>query len=137
MAVIQFQIRKDFSPMDRMERILPGRLSNTTKASADRILAHVRSNWTPNSPSAPGQRPAVVSGKLDKSGFVGRTSRDHQGRFVSEMDGAFHEIGFSAPHARIENDEGWGKVASRPYLRPSIDTEAQMFPIEIAKVFRF
>lgn len=88
-----------------------------TQETAIAILEDIQSSWSSNSPSLPGEPPAVDTGELSGSGKILDESVDTRSIYV---------IGFSAKYARAL-EYGKPYLAPRPYIKPALLRNSKLY----------
>lgn len=86
-----------------------GEISNKLlKRAAEVVVGYVNSSWSETSPSAPGQPPAVVTGKLKKSVRIYELNKGHVQILWLEEYSKFLEFGTT-------------NMAPRPFVTPATE----------------
>jgi hypothetical protein len=80
--------------------------------------------------SAPGQPPSPDTGELRRSWLVGKAAKS----ITMNPDLVSLRFGSRLHYARI--DGGYGRVKPRPYIRPTLDSIAELFPVTIARAIK-
>lgn len=104
--------------IDRTNKRVYDATGDSLEDTAKEILAYIRRNWSPTSPSAVGFPPAKVTGRLHRSGRV--AMRGEGSTFVGTGSNQAIEasIFFTAPYSDIlESPDG----LNRPFLRPAVE----------------
>lgn len=96
-------------------RNLPGNTSAIVRKVAFDVQAHWMTHMSANSPSAPGETPAVVTGNLKNSSSVGM------------RDAATAEFRVGADYAD-DLEFGTMHMAARPSVVPAIEAVAKTIP---------
>lgn len=125
-------IRTDFSPMDRLNAVLPGRVQSTVFDVGEAVIADIQSHWYPTSPSPRGSAPAVVSGELSDSIHLEATGRTGSGKFTASENASMALIKIDAAHGGILESD----YLDRPFLEPALDRIAPMFPTFFERLLR-
>lgn len=117
---ISFSIRfRENITIDQVNSKVYRATGDALEDEAKEILKYIRKNWSPKSPSAWGMPPAVVTGRLDRSGRVALRGAD--GKFVGAGLGNSAieaSVFFTAPYADIlESKVG----LNRPFMRPAVN----------------
>lgn len=97
----------DLSGLESFLHKLEGLRAALNEAIAARLAERIAAGWSGVSPSEEGQPPAVVTGTL--AGSI---------RVETSSDGA--RVGSDAPHGGLL-EFGTGRMAARPWLRPSVE----------------
>lgn len=110
--------------MDRLltiERECPGKARALVQKLAQDCEADMKQNMSPNSPSAPGAPPAVVTGNL-KNSIVARPG-EHDMQWIVNVGAEY-----GAPL-----EYGTNKMAARPFVLPSVHRIANSIPPGLLK----
>lgn len=94
----------------RLDAIVSHRARNTDEALGEvtmLIVQHMKTNWSPSSPSAPGEPPAVDTGTLANSIEGKMHVRGREWRITGVEYGEFLEYGTP-------------RMAARPFIRPAV-----------------
>lgn len=94
--------------LDRFEQHLTGLADEIALQLADAVAAEIQAGWSAQSPSAPEEAPAVVSGYL--AGSI----------TIESPAGGTARIGSNATYAPLL-EYGAGELAARPWLRPAVE----------------
>lgn len=110
----------DFSTLNLIDasinKVVEEDIRETLEAAKDYIDEH----WSPNSPSDPGNPPAVVTGELRESIKVDR--RDNLGKFASRNNASTWSLRVEAEYgAALEFGRPEINLAPRPFLRPAMN----------------
>jgi len=132
--MIKINIKKDLRGLDVMEKQIPKRIYNTTKELADQIADIIHKSWSESAPSSPGNPPAVVTGKLDRSVRVERQGRSLEGRFTSGKDAAIWAVLIGEKYAATL-EHGGGSILPRPFVLPAALQVADGLPDAYREVF--
>lgn len=122
--------RLDMTKLQRLERDAPEFAHSTAKDMAETLIDHIKSNWSPISPSSPYNPPAKVTGTLESN--LRYVLRDALGRFVGADTAVsfsiYDDIEYAAAlefgHKR--NSGAW--IEPRPYFRPAIEWFKATYP---------
>jgi hypothetical protein len=126
MSMLTVRVKKDLSGLDVLDKQLPGSVDACTFNVASAIVEKIHQNWSENSPSAPGQPPAVVTGNLDRSVIIEKQGRSFGGQFASGKDASMWIIRIGAEYAGIL-EEGSTQMLARPFVLPAVlDTEDEL-----------
>lgn len=126
MSMLTVRVRKDLSGLDALDKQFPGRVDLATYNVANAVVEKIHKNWSENSPSAPGQPPAVVTGNLDGSVVIEKQGRSFGGQFASGKDASIWIIKIGAEYAGIL-EEGSTQMLARPFVLPAVlDTEEEL-----------
>lgn len=86
-----------------------GQLADTIpQRTGEAIEAHIQTHWSPDSPSSPGDPPAVVTGELKNSIRLIKVGKGHWRVVVLAEHGLHLEFGTS-------------KMAARPFVSPAVE----------------
>ncbi len=132
--MITMKVVKDLSVLDRIDKQIGARVEATTDSVADRIVENIHQNWSPTSPSSPGERPAVVTGTLDLSVQKEKTGRGPGGKFAAGKDTFIRVIHVSAPYADIL-EHGSVNMLPRPFVLPAVLDEADNLAADYREIF--
>lgn len=120
--MITAKIIQDLAGLNNLDRLIPGRASNMARQMAEDARDIVKSSWSGRSPSAPGDPPAVVSGRLDRS-IVAEGSSEGGG-LMGILSGKGSKILWSVK-ATVEHgiyqEVGTNRMDPRPYLSPAVE----------------
>lgn len=132
--MIHAHLRADLRKLNKIDREIPLRVNSITKQAAEAVVNDIRSSWSPISPSLPGNPPAVVTGRLDRSIEAIPSGRDVLGRFAGkDSTGWSVRAGMpDAPHAGILEPPG---SLNRPYFEPALERMAKQFPVLFNRLF--
>lgn len=109
----------DMTRLQALERAMPGIAGQVVQKMAQDTQADIVNSFSPNSPSAPGDPPAVDTGNLKNS--VVAVPRDAQTWAV--LIGA--EYG-------VDLEYGTGKMAARPFVLPAFERTVGRLPSDLA-----
>lgn len=128
--MLRATVKLDLSRMNAYEHKIERGLDPTTRDIANSILSDIRASWSPESPSVPGEPPAVVTGRLDRSGQVEKTGRSSTGRFASHGSATAYIIRFRAPYGAILED-----YMNRPFFEPALERASFVYDIAYRRLF--
>lgn len=141
MLTLKFRVLDNWRTMVQVEDTLGRQIGEGVKATADAIVADIRSSWSGSPPSARGQAPAVRSGVLDASIEVQeQEGRDLRGRFLGNGKVAYF---ISADTA--ENDpDGYNYAMAledpdylnRPFLAPALERAEGTYTANLKRFVR-
>ncbi len=94
--------------LDRFEQRLTGLADELALQLADAVAAEIQAGWSAQSPSAPEEAPAVVSGHL--AGSI----------TIESPAGGTARVGSNAAYAPLL-EFGTEDLAARPWLRPAME----------------
>jgi hypothetical protein len=115
-SMITIRFKSDLSQLNKLDRQVERRIDGSVKKLTTAIVDHMRSNWSPNVPSFPGQPPAVRTGDLDSSMQI------EQGRGMAGRFGKSYIIKFTDPAtAALEFGYPPNNLAPRPFIRPAME----------------
>lgn len=137
-SMMNVQIRKDFRGIDHyLGTEFKRDIGNATQESAMQIVTDIRGSWSGQSPSSPGNPPAVVSGELDRSIKV-KEGRDVAGRFATTENAVSYAITVESDYgAALEFGDPSKNLAPRPFLRPALFRFKNKMGDKYKSVFRF
>lgn len=137
-SMMSVQIRKNFSGIDHyLSSEFNRDIGNVTQEAAMDIVADIRGSWSGQSPSSPGNPPAVVTGELDRSIKV-KEGRDIAGRFATTDNAVSYAIVVESDYgAALEFGDPSKNLAPRPFLRPAIFRFKNKIGRKFSSVFRF
>ena len=122
--MMTLNIKSDFTILDKGERALMPAVDKSLVQSVESITNRIRYNWSPSSPSSPGNPPAVVTGNLDGSISFDHTGRDALGRFASAENATAIYLRIEAEYAAaLEFGDPSKNLAPRPFLAPAVLAE--------------
>lgn len=99
------------------------------------IYDYIRANWSSESPSSPGNPPAMVTGYLDQSIKVEK--RDALGRFASAGKAISWVIRVEAEYAlALEFGNDATNLKARPFFHPAVKAIENQLGIHITTAFR-
>lgn len=129
--MLRATVKLDLSKMTAYEKRVETRLDATAMDIADVIVRYIRDSWSPESPSAYGTAPAVVTGTLDRSVTREKTGRTGRGTFTSHGNAVAYVVKAGAPHAGILED---GPL-NRPFMGPALQWASNIYVIAFKRVF--
>lgn len=117
MLGISINYRFDRNILNNKIKAIAEATNEATQQTAIQVLEDIQSNWSVNSPSLPGESPAVDTGELSGSGKI-----------LDESVGthSIYIVGFSAKYA-FALEYGKPHLAPRPYIKPAILRNAKLF----------
>jgi HK97 gp10 family phage protein len=101
-------IQLETERITQLQAALPMIADELVMAMGEAVISEISAGWSAESPSSPGEAPAVMTGEL-----VGSI------QFVMTGSGQA-QVGSSAEHA-APLEFGTGTMAARPFLRPAIE----------------
>lgn len=138
--MIKIRMKTDTSRLDRLERNIAGNTMDALTEAGEALKADIRSHWSIQSPSSPGNPPAVLTGNLDSSVEVDRQGRDVLGRFAGkDALVLFVRIDTTKgdnPLGRKEYASVLEDEMNRPFVQPAVDRMSQNFPHFFRRIFK-
>lgn len=136
--MMSVRVVKDFAGIDYYQgKHFRNDAGNVTQESANEIVVDIRSNWSGQSPSSPGNPPAIVTGALDASIKV-KEGRDVSGRFATSDNAISYAIVVESDYgAAQEFGDPSKNLAARPFLRPALFRFKNKLGDKFKTVFRF
>jgi hypothetical protein len=141
MLTLKFRVKDNWRTMIQIEDELKRQVGEGVKATAEAIVADIRSSWSGMAPSEVGSPPAVRSGVLDKSVVVDEQSgRDLSGRFTGPNAVAYYVKADTA-----ENDpRGYNYAMAledpdyldRPFLSSALERAEDYYAANIKRFVR-
>ncbi len=116
--MITMILKKDMRNMDILDKVVPHNANMSTRDAAESLRDDLRSHWSPNSPSTPGESPAIKTGHLDSSIVVESQSRNLLGQFAGG-EGSIHVVRIEAGYAK-DLEHGTTKMLPRPFVLPAV-----------------
>lgn len=107
MSKSSISVQIDRKRLDALLRSAPGKADEVVGGAAYELQADVQTHWSQQSPSSPGEPPAVVTGNL---------TGDIKTRPIRK---ALWEVVFGAEYAPYL-EFGTPRMAARPFLRPAV-----------------
>lgn len=114
---IDINFRFDRNIVNNKAKKLTESTNLATYQSAIDLLNDIQKSWSSNSPSSPGNPPAVVTGQLSDSGMI---------EDLSTGTKSIYRVYFKAKHARFM-EYGTPTVAPRPFLYPAAKRNGKKF----------
>lgn len=125
--------RQDFSGLNALDRTVPINAGKACKNVAQRAVDEIRNNWSPESPSAPGEPPAMVTGYLDSTVEAENQGRNALGQFASGDSATSYVVRVKAPYADFL-EHGTRKMEPRPFLLAAVMRAGDSLPDEFKGV---
>lgn len=120
----QVNVTVDLSGLRRLERRLPGNADRLLGELAMEFVQYVKTHWSPQSPSAPGQPPAIDTGTLTNSIDTVVIMRGREWRVVVKAEYG-RGLEFGTP-----------RIAARPFMRPAAVHIRQRVPDKMKELMR-
>jgi hypothetical protein len=130
--MIKVRFKKDLKRLDNIEREAQERTQKGVMAAAEALVADIRNNWSHESPSIPGNAPAIKTGNLDTS-FSVEQGRDELGRFASSAVVKIDTENGSDPQNRGQYAAELEDSMNRPFVRPAIERASATLPHHIKR----
>lgn len=130
-----YQVKVDWTKLDKLLKDVPDRSDIACGQIARDIVQEIKGNWSPSSPSEPGNPPAVVTGTLNRS--VKSEARDFAGRFASDSKGSkwYVRVGDSEAYYAGFLEFGTSKMVERPFFIPAIERVQDKLPDYFSGIF--
>ncbi len=137
MLTLQFRGEEDFyRTLIRIERTIEQQSHHFLDDMARWIVGDIRDNWSPVSPSAGGEAPAIDSGNLDSSFTMDKQYRSSGGRFASKGEASRVYLRVDTLDGIAPNgynyaqalETGTYKMDARPFLSPALDRARDVMP---------
>ena len=125
--MLTVKMRVDAKGLSFLERVVPRRANAFARKLAEHTVEIAQSSWSPVSPSAPGDYPAVVTGTLSASLNV----RQLRGGLLGRSEWAAVA---EAPYAAFL-EFGTIKMAPRPFMSPSAERALDALRGEMRAVY--
>ncbi len=104
--------------LDKLERVMPDAVDRACGKVANDICADVIANFSPNSPSEPGQPPGIDTGNYKNNIDAKRLKpRRWAARFRTKYAAAL--------------EYGTKRMAARPHIHPAVKRQAKRMPHEL------
>lgn len=132
--MITVKVKQDLRGLNALEKHVPINVDKTTKEVADDIASIIHDSWSESAPSSPGNPPAVVTGRLDRSVKVERQGRAAGGQFSSGANSFLWVLHIGAPYAGTL-EHGGGNIAPRPFVLPAVLQVADSLEERYREVF--
>lgn len=94
--------------LDEIQQKLPTLAAEIAQRVAEAVMAEIDSGWSANTPSEPGEAPAIVSGNL--AGSI----------TIEQRGNAEVRVGSTASYAPFL-EFGTSEIEMRPWLRPAVE----------------
>ena len=120
----QMYVRLDTSMLERVQREVPGKMSQAIQKMAQDMEGDVKTSFSPTSPSAAGDPPGVDTGNLKNSIIA---SPENPLRWI---------VGVGADYG-IHLEYGTSRMAPRPFMLPAFERTVSRAPQEIRDMMRF
>lgn len=117
--MMRVTFKTDFKNLDNLMLNMDQITNEAVRDTMENVLDNIHRNWSSESPSSPGERPAVVTGNLDKSIRILR--RDSGGKFSTLGNAISWSLQVEAEYgAALEFGVLERNLAPRPFIRPAI-----------------
>lgn len=113
-GLVNFTIHVDLSGLETGQDNLDKIKNQVLEKMATETRDDIKDNWSPSSPSSPGQPPAVVTGDLDKS-------------MTARADGADWIVKYGMIYGTFL-EFGTPRMAARPFMRPAAERASRRIP---------
>lgn len=134
--IMQVTFKANTTVLDLLDKNAPKITDRAVREVLEKVKDTIRDNWSAESPSSPGNPPAVVTGYLDQSLKVQR--RDILGRFSTPGNTTSWSLKVNAEYgAALEFGRPEINLAPRPFLRPAIKGVEKALGDRIKIGFRF
>ncbi len=124
MASTRTKISLDTRKLDHLSKYAAKNTEQVVWDEVNAIIDDIDSSWSPSSPSAPGQPPAVVSGNLRDSITARQTTKGDKPAVMIEVKA--HYASFL--------EFGTSRMASRPFIRPAMFRAEQRYPNQFKRI---
>ena len=119
------RVNIDVSKLQQLERQFPGRTAQIVQKMAQDTQGRIVNTFSPNSPSAPGDPPAVDTGNLKNSVVA-----------VPDSNPQTWRVQVGAEYG-VHLEYGTAKMAARPFVLPAVEWLVANLPNDLAvEVYR-
>lgn len=140
MLTLKLLVKDNWRTMIRVEAAIEKQVAEGVRATADAIVADIRSSWSAYAPSSRGNPPAIRTGVLDASIEVAEQGRDLAGRFAGKNSVAYYIKADTADndprgynYAQALEDPDY---LDRPFLAPAMLRAEGYFTSNIKRFVR-
>lgn len=114
------RIELDMSKLERISRNIPGAAEKVVQKMAQDTETNIKNDFSPNSPSAPGQPPGVDTGTLKNS-------------ILAKAEGKATWVVLVGAFYGVHLEYGTKRMAARPFVLPAVRKTAAAAPKELIK----